>query len=146
MILIFAGEVTGECTGPQGSVVPVSIEQDSPETGQVMLTPRNPGPHTLSLHYAGFPLPFSPLSALAEAGNGGVRLILTGKGLATAVCNQIAEFNIDGSQAGPGKLYVGLSELKVTNSIGKKKNLSDASLSLAHGPEYVQEYAKRVEI
>lgn len=106
------GELTGECTGPQGSVVPVSIEQESPETGQVTVTPRTPGPHTLSLHYAGFPLPFSPLSALAEAGNGGVRLILTGKGLATAICNQVADFNIDGSQAGPGIPEVTLTGMK----------------------------------
>ncbi|KAK9504384.1 hypothetical protein O3M35_010726 [Rhynocoris fuscipes] len=112
------GELTGECSGPQGSTVPVSVQQDTPETAQITVTPKAPGPHNLSLHYAGFSLPFSPIVALAEAGNGGVRLILTGKGLATAICNQLAEFNIDGSQAGPGIPEVSLSgmknEIKVT--------------------------------
>lgn len=101
--MLVSGEITGECTGPQGSTVPVSIQQDMPETAQIIVTPKAPGPHTLSLLYAGFPLPFSPINALAEASNGGVRLILTGKGLASAICNQIAEFNIDGSQANPGR-------------------------------------------
>ncbi|CAB0009652.1 unnamed protein product, partial [Nesidiocoris tenuis] len=107
-----SGEITGECSGPQGSTVPVNIQQDMPESAQVILTPKAPGPHTLSLFYAGFPLTFSPINALAEASNGGVRLILTGKGLASAICNQVAEFNIDGSQAGPGIPEVTLTGMK----------------------------------
>ncbi|XP_014240191.1 filamin-A isoform X2 [Cimex lectularius] len=106
------GEITGDCSGPQGSTVPVNIQQDTPESAQITVTPRSPGPHTISLFYAGFPMKFSPISALAEAGNGGVRLILTGKGLASAICNQIAEFNIDGSQAGPGVPEVSLKGMK----------------------------------
>jgi len=112
------GELTAECSGPQGSVLPVSVLQETPDSAQLTVTPKMPGPHSISLMYAGFLLPFSPINALAEAGNGGVRLILTGKGLASAICNQPAEFNIDGSQAGPGIPEVTLtgmkSEIKVT--------------------------------
>lgn len=91
-----------ECKAPHNSTLPVPIELPSPDRVQVILTPRAAGPHTLHLSYGGFSLPLSPIQALAEGGTGGVRVVLTGKGLAGAVCNQMAEFTIDGSQAGPG--------------------------------------------
>lgn len=91
-----------ECKAPHNSTLPVPIEAPTPDRLQVVVTPRTPGPHTLHLSYGGFTLPLSPVQALAEGGTGGVRVILTGKGLAGAVCNQQAEFTIDGSQAGPG--------------------------------------------
>lgn len=81
----------------------MAIEHITPDRIQLILTPRTPGPHSLHLTYGGFPLPFSPINSLAEGGTGGVRVMLTGKGLAGAVCNQQSEFTIDGSQAGPGK-------------------------------------------
>lgn len=82
--------------------MPISIESPTPDRLQVLVTPRAVGPHSLHLTYGGFALPCSPITGLAEGGTGGVRVILTGKGLAGAVCNHQAEFTIDGSQAGPG--------------------------------------------
>ncbi|KAG8281178.1 hypothetical protein J6590_063971 [Homalodisca vitripennis] len=106
------GDLVAECKAPHNSTLPVPIESPSPDRLQVILTPRAPGPHTLHLSYGGFPLPCSPILALAEGGTGGVRVILTGKGLAGAVCNQQAEFTIDGSQAGPGMPEVSLTGMK----------------------------------
>ncbi len=102
MNLCSSGELVGTCEGPHGSTVPVSIEHLGPDTTQCVLTPRSAGPHSLSLLYGGFPLPSSPYHGLAETGGSGVRVVLTGKGLASATCGQPAEFTIDGSQAGPG--------------------------------------------
>lgn len=47
-------------------------------------------------------MPGSPYPALVESGAAGVRVVLSGSGLTTAICGQQAEFTIDGSQAGPG--------------------------------------------
>lgn len=101
--LIYAGELVATCEGPHGSLVPVNIEYLGPDTVQCDLTPPSAGPHSLSLLYGGFPLPSSPFHALAESGGSGVRVVLTGKGLASATCGQTTEFTIDGSEAGPGK-------------------------------------------
>lgn len=93
----------GTCEAPHGTTIPVNIEHLGPDTVQCSLTPRNPGPHSLSLLYGGFPLPQSPFHGLAESTASGVRVILTGKGLASAMCGQQAEFTVDGTQAGPGE-------------------------------------------
>ncbi|XP_072156699.1 filamin-B isoform X2 [Bemisia tabaci] len=106
------GELSGSCEGPSGSVVPISIERLTSDTVQALLIPRNAGPHTLSLYYGDFPLPGSPYHANAEGSGGGVRVILTGKGLTGALCNSVAEFTIDGSQAGPGIPEVTLTGMK----------------------------------
>lgn len=97
------GELVATCEGPHGTTVPISIEQVSPDTVQCTLTPRTTGPHSLSISYGGFPLPGSPYQALVENSGSGVRVVLTGKGLASATCGQPAEFTIDGSQAGLGE-------------------------------------------
>lgn len=106
------GELSGTCEGPHGSTIPLSIEQVSPDTIQVVLTPRSTGPHSLSLLYGGYPLLNSPYPALAESSGGGVRVVLSGKGLASATCGHNAEFTIDGSQAGPGMPEVTLTGMK----------------------------------
>lgn len=72
---------------------------------RLLLTPRIQGEHLLYLHYGGFPLPRSPIHAIAEgpgSSGGPVRVVLTGRGLAGARCGEEADFTIDGSQAGPG--------------------------------------------
>lgn len=102
MCVYAIGDLVVECKAPHNSTLPVPVESPSPDRVQIIVTPRTAGPHTLLLSFGGFPLPNSPIQALAEGGMGGVRVILTGKGLASAVCNQQAEFTIDGSQAGPG--------------------------------------------
>ena len=109
---VCAGEFVGTCEGPHGTTVPVHIEHLDADTVQCMLTPRAAGPHTLSLLFGGFPLPSSPFHGLAESGGTGVRVVLTGKGLASAMCGQVAEFTIDGSQAGAGVPAVTLSGVK----------------------------------
>lgn len=98
------------------------MDSPSPDRVQLTVTPRTPGPHTLHLSYGGFMLPCSPVQAMAEGGAGGVRVVLTGKGLAGAVCNQQAEFTIDGSQAGPGLLSSHLFsyKYKLLSNIKKK--------------------------
>lgn len=101
-MLVVTGELVGVCEGPHCTTVPVITEHLNADTVQCVLTPRSAGPHTLSLLYGGFPLPSSPFHSLAESGGSGVRVVLTGKGLASATSGQLAEFTIDGSQAGPG--------------------------------------------
>jgi len=99
--------LTGECVGPNGQTVPVAVETTAAGTrARLLLTPRSAGEHLLSVSYGGFLLPRSPLVGMAEASGataGPVRVVLTGRGLATAKCQQEAEFSIDGSQAGPGE-------------------------------------------
>lgn len=111
-VYILAGELVGTCEGPHGTTVPVQIEHLGPDTVQCIVTPRSAGPHSLSLLFGGFPLPSSPFHGLTESGGTGVRVILTGKGLASATCGQQAEFTIDGSQAGPGIPEVTLTGVK----------------------------------
>lgn len=49
-------------------------------------------------------LPKSPLLGYAVHGRQDNKVILTGRGLKEASVREEAEFNIDGTQAGPGKL------------------------------------------
>ena len=111
-VSICVGELVGTCEGPHGTTVPIHIEHLGPDTVQCVLTPRAAGPHSLSLLFGGFPLPSSPFHGLAESGGTGVRVVLTGKGLASATCGQQAEFTIDGSQAGAGVPAVTLTGVK----------------------------------
>lgn len=102
------GQLTGECVGPNGQTVPVAVESAGAggTRQRLLLTPRAPGEHRLTVFYGGAPLPRMPLVGVAEAGGAGagpVRVVLTGRGLASAKCHQEAEFTIDGSQAGPGE-------------------------------------------
>lgn len=83
-------------------MVPVNIDRVSADTVQCIFTPRTVGPHSLFVSYGGFPLPGSPYQASVENSGSGVRVVLTGKGLAAATCGQPADFTVDGSQAGPG--------------------------------------------
>ncbi|KAE8736626.1 hypothetical protein FOCC_FOCC017919 [Frankliniella occidentalis] len=102
------GQLTGECVGPNGQTVPVAVESAGAggTRQRLLLTPRGPGEHRLTVFYGGAPLPRMPLVGVAEAGGAGagpVRVVLTGRGLAAAKAHQEAEFTIDGSQAGPGE-------------------------------------------
>ncbi|XP_046393064.1 filamin-A isoform X2 [Ischnura elegans] len=121
------GQLTAEFKGPSGTSVPVALEAVGGGTlgaarGRVrlLLTPREPGDHTLSLSFAGKPLPRSPMQCVAAevgttpAASDGtpVRVVLTGRGLAGARCGEEAEFVIDGSRAGPGRPEVSLTGMK----------------------------------
>ncbi|XP_071442492.1 filamin-C isoform X2 [Hetaerina americana] len=122
------GQLTAEFTGPSGASVPVALEAVGGGTlgaarGRVrlLLTPREPGDHTLSLSFAGKPLPRSPMQCVAtqvgttpsSASDGTpVRVVLTGRGLAGAQCGEESEFIIDGSRAGPGRPEVSLTGMK----------------------------------
>lgn len=102
------GQPTAECVGPSGQTVPVAVESAGAggTRWRLLLTPRAPGEHRLTVYYGGAPLPRMPLVGVADAGGAGagpVRVVLTGRGLAAARCHQEADFTIDGSQAGPGK-------------------------------------------
>lgn len=100
---VCVGELVGTCEGPHGSTLPVNIEHLGSDIVQCYLTPSSAGPHSLCLLYGGFPLPSSPFHGLAESSDSNVKVLLTGKGLASANCGQTAKFTIDGSEAGPGK-------------------------------------------
>lgn len=95
------GELEGYLESQGGTVVPILIDH-SGDNVKCVLTPHVSGPHALYLNFAGMPLPGSPYPALVESGAAGVRVILAGNGLTTATCGQLAEFTIDGTQAGPG--------------------------------------------
>lgn len=99
-----AGELEGHLESQGGMVIPILIDR-SGNNVKCVLTPNVSGPHVLHLDFAGFPLPSSPYPALVESSAAGVRVVLSGSGLTTAVCGQQAEFTIDGSQAGPGALF-----------------------------------------
>jgi len=99
-----AGELEGRLESHGGMVVPVLVDRTGDDV-KCVLTPNVSGAHALHLDFAGFPLPSSPYAALVESSAAGVRVILSGSGLSTAVCGQRAEFTIDGSQAGPGALF-----------------------------------------
>lgn len=111
------GQLTAECVGPSGQTVPVAVESAGPggTRQRLLLTPRGPGEHRLTVLYGGAPLPRMPLVGVADAagaGSGPVRVVLTGRGLAAAKCHQEAEFTIDGSQAGPGSPEVSITGMK----------------------------------
>lgn len=101
----FPGALEAECRGPSGTAVPVAVESTGVSRVRLLMTPRETGEHLLYLHWAGVPLPRSPVLCVVEGGPGAgpVRVVLTGRGLAGARCGEEAEFTIDGSQAGPGK-------------------------------------------
>ncbi|GLH04456.1 Uncharacterized protein GBIM_10161 [Gryllus bimaculatus] len=113
------GQLTAECRGPAGDAVPVAVEAAGGSRARLLLTPRAPGEHLLYLQFGGFPLPRSPVLAIADgpgASSGAsaqpVRVVLTGRGLAGARAHEEAEFTIDGSQAGPGLPEVTLTGMK----------------------------------
>lgn len=89
------GALTAECRGPDGESVPVAVESQSSSRVRVLLTPRDAGEHSITLSYCGFMLPGCPLKGVAEGSSSGpVRVILTGRGLASAKCHQEAEFTV----------------------------------------------------
>ncbi|KAK6644516.1 hypothetical protein RUM43_000783 [Polyplax serrata] len=108
------GTLSADFRGPDGESVPTAVETISSSKVRVLLTPRDPGEHTLNLSFGGVPVPGTPLQGCADGSNGGgpVRVVLTGRGLTAAKCHQEAEFTIDGSQAGPGVPEVSLSSNK----------------------------------
>jgi len=73
------GTLTAECRGPDGDSVPVAVESQSGTRVRVLLTPRDAGEHSITLSFAGFPLPGCPMKGIAEGSTSGpVRVILTG--------------------------------------------------------------------
>lgn len=58
----------------------------------------NSGEHDFDVRFASVPLPEAPTTVVAF----GDQVVLTGKGLAHALCGEPAIFNIDGSKAGQG--------------------------------------------
>lgn len=60
----------------------------------------NSGEHDFDIRFANISLPEAPTIVVAF----GDQVVLTGKGLAHAMCGEPAVFNIDGSKAGPGNV------------------------------------------
>nr|CAD7463461.1 unnamed protein product [Timema tahoe] len=140
------GQLTAECRGPTGSSVPVAVEPVSQSRVRLLVTPRVAGEHLLYLQYGGFPLPRSPLMGLAEGtqgASGPVRVVLTGRGLATARCFQEAEFNIDGSQAGPGLPEVTLTGMKADINV-QLHNVGNNVYRATYTPNVVGSYLLNV--
>lgn len=123
------GALSVEIRGPSG-LVAAEVENPMPHRTRVSFTPAESGEYTLKLAWNRIPLPHSPLvafashaplhseepnpstssksraSSISSSGSGGdQKVILTGKGLAKAVCGMEAEFTIDGSRAGPGSSW-----------------------------------------
>nr|CAD7395119.1 unnamed protein product [Timema cristinae] len=140
------GQLTAECRGPTGSSVPVAVEPVSQSRVRLLVTPRVAGEHLLYLQYGGFPLPRSPLMGLAEGtqgASGPVRVVLTGRGLATARCFQEAEFNIDGSQAGPGLPEVTLTGMKADINV-QLHNVGNSVYRATYTPNVAGSYLLNV--
>lgn len=111
--------------GPSG-YVETDIETPMPHRTKLCFTPPVPGEYSFRFSWNRAVLPNAPTQAIASAamvmddgasyttnksrassissaGSGGDhKVVLTGKGLAKAVCGIEAEFTIDGSRAGPG--------------------------------------------
>lgn len=111
-----------------------------PHRTRVRFTPPEIGEYAIDLTWNRVPLPNSPIAALAHDGlassqtdrslsslksgassvssngsGGDQKVILSGKGLARAICGAEAEFTIDGSRAGPGMIlnFQALSTLAI---------------------------------
>lgn len=69
-----------------------------------------PGEHYLSVKYAEVPLPRSPYYGLTKGGRSMQinieKVVLTGRGLQEGRVGEESEFVIDGTDAGPGKIYI----------------------------------------
>ena len=70
------------------------------------------GEHYINLYWAENLVPRSPLVGVARGGGtlrpaavNHEKVVLTGRGLKEAIVRQEAEFVIDGTEAGPGRLY-----------------------------------------
>ncbi|XP_052106412.1 filamin-A-like isoform X1 [Mytilus californianus] len=105
------GHLTSEVTGPTSSLHSV-IEATG--SGQVTMTftPEQEGNHYIHLQWSKLALPKSPLLGYAVHGRQDNKVILTGRGLKEASVREEAEFNIDGTQAGPGTPEVTLTGVK----------------------------------
>lgn len=56
-----AGTLSADFRGPDGESVPTAVETISSSKVRVLLTPRDPGEHTLNLSFGGVPVPGTPL-------------------------------------------------------------------------------------
>lgn len=123
----FKGILLAEVRGPSG-IVATEAETTMPHRTRIRFTPLEIGEYAIDLTWNRIPLPNSPIAAIAHDGaaaapqnerslsslksgassvsstgsGGDQKVILSGKGLARAVCGVEAEFTIDGSRAGPG--------------------------------------------
>ena len=133
---VFEGVLLAEVRGPSG-VVPSEAETMMPHRTRVRFTPPEIGEYAIDLTWNRVPLPNSPIAAIAHDGlassqndrslnslksgassvssngsGGDQKVILSGRGLARAICGVEAEFTIDGSRAGPGAPEVTLTGIK----------------------------------
>lgn len=105
------GSLTSEVTGPTSSL---HSFVESTGNGQVTMsfTPEQEGNHYIHLNWSKLALPKSPLLGYAVHTQQENKVILTGRGLKEATVREEAEFNIDGTQAGPGAPEVTLTGVK----------------------------------
>ncbi|XP_076100088.1 filamin-B-like isoform X2 [Mytilus galloprovincialis] len=105
------GHLTSEVTGPASSLHSV-IEATGSAQVTMTFTPEQEGNHYIHLQWSKLALPKSPLLGYAVHGRQDNKVILTGRGLKEASVREEAEFNIDGTQAGPGTPEVTLTGVK----------------------------------
>ncbi|XP_063426627.1 filamin-B-like isoform X3 [Mytilus trossulus] len=105
------GHLTSEVTGPTSSLHSV-IEATGSSQVTMTFTPEQEGNHYIHLQWSKLALPKSPLLGYAVHGRQDNKVILTGRGLKEASVREEAEFNIDGTQAGPGTPEVTLTGVK----------------------------------
>ena len=115
----------------QGPIYDHRLDNAGPGKIKFVFIPRKEGTFTLSTKWGGAPVRSvqavvrsqaapqqqkfaSPSSSSALAGPGSGRVVLTGKGLLSAVCGEESYFIIDGSEGGSGDPVVSMSGLDST--------------------------------
>lgn len=113
--------MTLEARGPSG-LIETTTETPIQNRSKICFTPTETGEHTFRFAWNRIPLLHAPVlgmayltdeipgtssksraSSISSSGSGSDhKVVLTGKGLAKAICGIEADFTIDGSRAGPG--------------------------------------------
>ena len=105
------GNLTTEVTGPTSNLHS-SIESTGHDQVTVTFTPEQEGNHYIHLNWSKIALPKSPLLGYAVHTHQDNKVVLTGRGLKESTVREEAEFQIDGTQAGPGAPEVTLTGVK----------------------------------
>uniref|UniRef100_T2MH46 Filamin-A n=1 Tax=Hydra vulgaris TaxID=6087 RepID=T2MH46_HYDVU len=101
-----AGEGTLSCSidSPAGKPVKANVAKNNKNGYDVKWTPKEPGPHKITVKYGNNEIPGSPFSVNALDKPDPSKVKAFGPGLKNAFVNRPAEFTIDTKNAGPGNL------------------------------------------
>ncbi|XP_078694295.1 filamin-A-like isoform X2 [Branchiostoma floridae x Branchiostoma belcheri] len=95
------GKMTARVVGPSREI-PADVERRSGDRHDVTFTPEEIGEHSISVFWSEHHITDSPLYGDAGPKIDARRVVLSGKGLKEAKVDEVAEFLIDGSEAGNG--------------------------------------------